>query len=468
MARMNKPTAYPEITTHGGSKAIQITPKLELRRSVLASLLWEDGFYESGSDQAKRISALCAKCKPEDVAAIAVEARDLMYLRHVPLFLVRQLARVKGNGSLVADTLARVIQRPDELGEYLAMYWAGKASGTQKRPEPLSAGSKRGLARAIAKFKPETLAKYDRDGAVKLKDILRLTHPRPKHAEQAGTWKKLIARELDAPDTWEVALSGGANKRETFERLLREQKLGGLAFLRNLRNMIESGVDDALVRERFTGNFDKVLPFRFLAAAAHAPRFEAEIESAMLRSSAALPKLKGTTVLIVDVSGSMGSALSARSELNRLDTASALAILAREQSEHAIIIATAGSDRTRVHKTEELPARRGIALKDAVDKARNSLGGGGIFLVQCLNAAREIVGRDVDRVIVLTDEQDCDTNVRPEQAKPFGRYNYVVNIATAKNGVGYGQMWTAHIDGWSERVLDFMIATEAALESDQA
>lgn len=462
MARMNTTVDRPPILTHEGGRAVHITPMLELRRSVLTALLWENGFYESGSAHAARVEALVPQCKPEDVAALAVEARDKMYLRHVPLFLVRQLARLKGQGRLVADTLAHVIQRPDEMGEYLAMYWGGKASGTAKRPYPLSAGSKRGLARAFGKFRAETLAKYDRDSQVKLRDVLRLVNADPKDAEQRAVWRRVLDRSLDAPDTWEVALSSGADKRATFERLLREGKLGGLAFLRNLRNMTEVGVDLALMRERFAGNFDKVLPFRFIAAANHAPRLEAEIEGAMLRATAELPKLAGTTALIVDVSGSMDGALSSKSELTRLDTAAALAILVREQAEHAIVIATAGNDATRIHQTAELPARRGMALRDAVMQARASMGGGGIFLVQCLEAARAIVGRDVERVIVLTDEQDCDHKLRPDQAKPFGGFNYVVNIATNQNGVGYGRQWTAHIDGWSERVLDFIMACEAA------
>ncbi len=271
----------------------------------------------------------------------------------------------------------------------------------------------------------------------------------------------MIAGELPAPDTWEVALSAGANKRETFERLLKERKLGGLAFLRNLRNMIESKVDADLVRDRFNGGFGKVLPFRFLAAATHAPRFEAEIEGAMLRSVSNLTKMTGTTVLIVDVSGSMGSQLSAKSELNRLGVAAALSILVREQSEHAIIIATAGNDGTRQHKTTELPARRGMAVRDMIVSAANTMGGGGIFLVQCMEAAKSIVGRDVDRVIVLTDEQDCDLKLRPDQVETFGKFNYLMNISNEKNGVGYGKKWTAHIDGWSERVLDFIVAAES-------
>jgi hypothetical protein len=82
---------------------------------------------------------------------------------------------------------------------------------------------------------------------------------------------------LNAPDTWEVALSAvaasgtlaqGADKREAWERLLREQKLGALALLRNLRNMSEAAVDESLVLSAIGSmSTARVLPFRFLAAA---------------------------------------------------------------------------------------------------------------------------------------------------------------------------------------------------------
>jgi 60 kDa SS-A/Ro ribonucleoprotein len=70
---------------------------------------------------------------------------------------------------------------------------------------------------------------------VKLRPVLFLFHAKPKDAEQAAVWKKLVENTLEPHDTWEVALSAGKDKRENFERLLREGKLGGPAVLRNLR-----------------------------------------------------------------------------------------------------------------------------------------------------------------------------------------------------------------------------------------
>ena len=112
---------------------------------------------------------------------------------------------------------------------------------------PLSGQVKKGLAAAFPKFDEYQLAKYDRGGPIKLRDVLFLCHAKPRDGAQAAMWKKLIAGTMITPDTWEVALSAGTDKREAWERLLREQKLGALALLRNLRNMHEAGVSDKLV-----------------------------------------------------------------------------------------------------------------------------------------------------------------------------------------------------------------------------
>jgi len=442
MSRMNvSPPGYPSVQTHEGAPAIRTGPLLELRRSVLTALLWENTFYESGKSHSKRVEELVKLCKPEDVAALAIEARDKMYLRHVPLFLVRQLARVKGNGRLVTDTLAHVIQRPDEMGEYLAMYWSGKASGNNKRPEPLSAGSKRGLSKAFRKFRAETLAKYDRDSAVKLRDVLRLTHAKPDNSEQAATWKKVISRTLEAPDTWEVQLSAGKDKKATFERLLGEKKLGGLAFLRNLRNMVDAGVDRELIRTRFTQPLDKVLPFRFLSAVRHAPAYAQEINDAMLRVTAELPKLQGKTIVLVDVSGSMDAPISAKSELQRIDAAAGLAVLVRELCDDCRVFTFSDS-------LVEAPSYRGLSLVQGILKSQphssTNMGAAVDYLVKRI---------PFDRLIVITDEQSHDRVNAPSTGK-----GYVVNVATNQYGVGYGK-WT-HVDGWSERILDFIRTVE--------
>ena len=110
--------------THERAPAAVLTPEQSLRRSVLACMLWEDEFYESGATIASRLRELVPQVAPATVAALAIEARSSMKLRHVPLLLVREMARHATHRSLVSETLASVIQRADELSEFVALYWA--------------------------------------------------------------------------------------------------------------------------------------------------------------------------------------------------------------------------------------------------------------------------------------------------------------------------------------------------------
>ncbi len=441
MAKLNTLNLNYATQTHEGGRARNISTEAQLRRSVLACLLWEQQFYEDGVEIAGRIAELVPKVAAEKVAALAAEARESMKLRHAPLLLVREMARHASHRKLVAETLERVIQRADELCEFVAIYWKdGRV--------PLSAQVKKGLAAAFPKFDEYQLAKYDRGGPIKLRDVLFLSHAKPRDDAQAGVWKKLVWGKLATPDTWEVALSSGADKREAWERLLTENKLGALALLRNLRNMREAAVDEDLVLKALRSmKTDRVLPFRFLAAARYAPQWESALEEAMLKSVAAQAKLPGRTALLVDVSGSMTAPLSRRSEMLRTDAAYGLAVLLREVGDRVNVYSFS-------NELVEVPARRGFALRDAIDKSQAH---NGTYLgkaVEDLNR-RAAKGKDerYDRLIVVTDEQAHDT-----VPNPSGK-GYVVNVASYKNGIGYGK-WT-HIDGWSESVVEYIRALEA-------
>lgn len=444
--------------THGGAPASRIDSFEELRRTVSTCLLWEDSFYEDGKSTAERIQDLVPKCDRKKVAELAIDARSRMNLRHVPLLVVRELARVSDGTSLVRDTLAEVIQRPDELAEFLSLYWMEERT-------PISKQVQRGLAKAFTKFTAYQLAKYNQDKAVRLRDVLFLCHAKPKDQEQAEVWKKLVEGTIEAPDTWEVQLSGGADKKETFERLIQEKKLGYMALMRNLRNMDQAGCDRKLIKKALLeGANGRVLPFRYISAAKAAPAFESDLDAAMIRSLEKMPKLPGRTLLVVDVSGSMyGSPVSRKSDMDRAQAACALASLVRGVCEDPVIYATAGNDYTRQHKTQLVPSRHGMALAEAVYNLCVPLGGGGIFINPVCRWLSERE-KDVDRMIIITDEQDCsrDGKDSPIHAKPLGKHNYMINVATYQNGIGYRGRWT-HINGFSESVISFIAENERIL-----
>lgn len=450
--KTNTKVKTPAPRTHEGAVAARINPEQMLRRSVLSCLLWEDEHYEEGQAISRRIAELVPKCSPEFVSELAIETRTKGYLRHAPLWLAVAMCESKPHRKLVGKTLEGICLRADEPAEFLAMYW-------KKGKKKLPAQVKKGLAKAMQRYSSYQLAKYDRPGSVRIRDVIFLCHPKPKDQEQQEVWNKLVAGKLPAPDTWEVNLSAGKDKGETFARLIDEKKLGPLALLRNLRNMTQAKVDEAKIRHALREcKADKVLPFRFIAAARHNPRLESDIEVAMMRCLEQQPKLAGRTVLIVDVSGSMTAMLSAKSEINRMETAFALAILAREMCEDVAIYVTAGSDAYRKHATSIVPSRHGFALRDAMAQLYSKLGGGGIFLHQVMEYTKGQETKPADRVIVITDEQDCDLVNKPTSAKPFGKHNYLINVASARNGIGYGQ-WT-HIDGFSESVMAYIQACE--------
>src|SRR5580700_1949387 len=362
MAKINK---LLRVFTKEGAKAKRFTPEMELKRTLMNCLLWEDQFYEDGVSIADRIKTLVPQVEPQKVAQLAIDAREQMKLRHAPLLVIREMARHEKHRVLVADTLARVIQRPDEMTELLAIYWADALGPMQQRKrQPISAQIKKGLARAVTKFDAYQLAKYDRDGAVRIRDVLFLVHAKPKDAEQEKVWKQLVEGELSAPDTWEVSLSTGGDKRETFERLIAEKKLGGLALLRNLRLMQKADVP----RETIAGaieamSVDRILPYRFITAARYARDFEPELESAMLKSIKDHARLPGRTRLLIDVSGSMFATLSAQSEMTRAEAACGLAILAREGCDEVEIF-------TFSNNVVKVPPRRGFALRDAIVRSQ--------------------------------------------------------------------------------------------------
>jgi hypothetical protein len=124
--------------------------------------------------------------------------------------------------------------------------------------------------------------------------------------------------------------------------------------------------------------------------------------------------------------------------MRRLDAACGLAVLAREICEDVEI-------HTFSDAVKKVPARRGFALRDAIVKSQPHSS-------TYLGRAVQEVDRKGARLIVFTDEQSHD---RVEAPKGRG---YIVNVASYQRGVGNGD-WR-RIDGFSEKILDWIIAAE--------
>jgi 60 kDa SS-A/Ro ribonucleoprotein len=230
------------LRTHEGAAAASIPVEMQLRRSVCSCLLWEDTFYENGKTIADRIVELASQVQPQILAELAETARSHFNLRHVPLLLCSVLARTGSGSRLVGDTIAATIQRADEISEFVAVYAQVNGVAPNAVRRKLSAQVKKGLAQAFNKFDAFQLARYmslagEKKASIRGRDVMFMTHPVAKDPDQATLFKRIANKESvvsGGAGSWETELSAGKDKRETWERLLREEKIGYLALLRNL------------------------------------------------------------------------------------------------------------------------------------------------------------------------------------------------------------------------------------------
>ena len=142
----------------------------------------------------------------------------------------------------------------------------------------------------------------------------------------------------------------------------------------------------------------------------------------------------------------MEDKLSEKSDLTRMDAACGVAVMAREMCESVAIY-------TFSQQVVTLPTRRGLALRDAIITSQPH---GGTYLGQALAAIQPHEPAE-SRLIVVTDEQAHDVPTF------WGRKRYLINVAPYKAGVGYDHI--THIDGFSERVLEYIGEIEPSAAS---
>jgi len=440
--------------THNGGQADRVSNYDALKRSVMTAMLGENNFYENGQSLKNRIMDLSKKVDAQKVAELAIDARENGKLRHVPLWLAVCLAR-RSKEIKIAPLLARIIRRPDEMGEFLALLKEANGSEVRKPSGGVKLPSqvRKGLALAFAGFNEYQLAKWrgDKD-QIRLIDVLRMVRPVPDNDEMAALWKRLKDGKLAPPDTWERRLSAGEKKEKVWTDLLTAPKgkgLGYMALLMNLRNMKEAGIPQRLIADQLISRARKswALPFRFISARNAVPEWEDMIDLAMQEATKGLPRLMGKTVLLVDLSGSMVGPIVGKSKLDRRDAACALGVLVDGVCENAVIYGF--STNIEMAKGPKRNASlSGFKLFEAIKRSNS----GGTLVGRCVDdAIRE--NPDADRIIVITDEQSGDRVGSPKMR------GYMVNVASYQNGVGYNGNWT-HVDGFSENVLSFIAALE--------
>jgi 60 kDa SS-A/Ro ribonucleoprotein len=347
--------AKTAVRNYEGARAFEMRPEMELYAAVATAGL-NDQFYEATDEKLTRLRELIARTDDRFVARLAVYAREQMYLRSIPLVLVVEMAKKHKGDGLVGQATARVIQRADEIAELLSYYAIANDRKEAKQLSKLSKQLQKGLAEAFNKFDEYQFAKYNRDARVKLKDALFIVHPKAKAEAQQITFDRIAKDELQTPYTWETELSTlGQQSFETpgvkqsairakWEELIFSNKMGYMATLRNLRNIVEADVGKEALEKvcAYLGNAaavakSKQLPFRFLSAYRELKELKNgrvsklldALEEAVLCSAANIAGYDEDTKVVIaaDVSGSMQKAISAKSKVQNFDIGLMLAML---------------------------------------------------------------------------------------------------------------------------------------------
>lgn len=479
---------------HEGAEAFKMNAEMELYTAVVTSAMSPLN-YETADERIDRICQLVAKCDDLFVAQLAVYARKQMNLRSVPLLLVTELARKHNGDDLVARTVDGVVGRADEIMELLTCYqWRNPADGRKKLGH-LSRQIQNGLQQAFNRFDEYQFAKYNQDSrVVKLRDALFIVHPKAKDEKRQALFDKIADNTLETPYTWEVELSAlgqqhfdsEENKQKAvgrkWQELIESGKLGYMAMLRNLRNILQckdmpsatmASLSDALADANAVRR-SKQLPFRFLSAYREIAKVEGfwtnlmldALEVAISHSADNIEGFDADTrvVIAADVSGSMSWPVSPRSTIRNYDIGMLLAMMLNSRCKQVITGIFGDS-----WKVISLPTEGGILANVAkMYRYGNEVGfsTNGHKVVEYLLDNRIIA----DKVMMFTDCQMWDSSGEGNSLrKAWHAYKRIAPNAKLYlfDLAGYGQspLSLAEPDvyliaGWSDKVFDVLSAID--------
>jgi hypothetical protein len=482
-------------TNYEGGEAFEpADPRLALYKRTINQLL-EGSFYESDDEQlaavVRRFDAAAAD-NSEFVLQLAAYARQDLYLRDIPQVLLVLAAnddRFKDDSdrSLIREWAPAIIRRMDETATALAVHdqlFGGTA------PWPLRRGIEDALVTMADAY---ALGKYELSRReVTLYDVFNRVHPEPIDDDQEVLFERFMRGDLDdypdveplpSPNTWETVISEHGNTREAWETLIEDDEytLPIFASIRNLRNMLEAGVDEDIV----VGHLDleavryaPLYPFRYYQAYTalqesdvQAPMVERWLEDAIDVAVGKVPDGLGQTFVAVDLSGSMDQPLSRNSTLRLKEVGALFGAILAEQGAR---VGGFGDNFRTVSMHPETPVLQRQQTVLGIDEEVGDSTNGW----KALEFLRERE-TTVERIVIFTDMQIWDSTpfvARDDRTvkAEFDAYRDAVASETALYLVdlaSYGDLVTPegyenvyNVSGWSENVLTFIEHAEDPMQ----
>lgn len=469
---------HPELTSnYEGGMAFRVRAKNRLYLRTASCLMNESKFYKEQNEDGEITSEnqdklllqdlkLVADTDPEFILKLAAYARNSLFLRSVPTVLLVEASLIDKCKPFVRGYAPRIIKRADEITEAVA-YLHSKIGdiGNKKSTGSMPACLKKGLADCFHWFDEYQFAKYDRNGTVKFRDVMRLVHPRPLKDEEEKLFKDIMERTLPTPKTWETIISTKGSTKENWAQAI--PKMGYMALLRNLRNILKMELPlnevCAKISDKQQVIKSKQLPFRFYSAyrtiktsgLSNCQNVMDALEIAMDHSVENVPTLEGKTLVMIDLSGSMDQHLSGKSEVTLKQTASVLGAIVSKVCNDCDIVAFGGTWKL-------LPIGKRDGVLSITERILETNVG---CATEAAATLKDVTskGTSYDRIILLSDMQcygkDNFAEVFLHYKASIGKKVKLYSIDLA----GYGTTQTPEdepntllLAGFSERIFQFI------------
>jgi hypothetical protein len=518
------------VRNHEGGTGYLRDSKSELFLLAASFMGGDDNFYEKSDGRYNRLVNLVGQDAvigdPDWVMMFVNWLRNEANMRTVAMVIALETVRIRvsknmteswfdmaGDEHTNRDIVSVALNRGDEPAEAIA-YWLAKHG--KMIPWPV----RNGVAdAAIRLYNEYSYLKYgkSRSASVGMIDVLRLTHPKPKDEKQSAlfalitkgtesdalpmvtTRKWLYSIPTDQRQSYIDGDSDSAlafkNAGLTWENLsewlpngmdakgweLAIPNMGVMALIRNLRNFDQAGISRESVRFiQDKLNIPEVilksrqLPFRWYNAyrATDSVRWSDVLENALDISLANIPKFRGKTLVLVDMSGSMfQSKVSDRSNVTYADVASLFGAAIALRDPDNVDVFQYGSefanlvgryvDSKGIHfssysatkrwtgVTQEVKINRGASLLRAMDKFHD-MGGTETHVAFAELNARDGLSK-YNRIILLSDEQSFGWGARrvnyDELPVPAGTNLYIWNLAGYQAGTSASGRYHRHTFG---------------------
>lgn len=320
MSKFNKTKApaQPNAVTYEGGDAFEKSLEQDWLNNLFSNML-ENRFYESGDEQMDRYIQLTQKMLekygPKFVGRAAYFARNTLGMRSISQLTAAMLNPIQFEGK--RDFFKNYMKRPDDVSEIFAIV----ESLGDKRSHALV----RGAGDYISGLSAYQMDKYAmRRKNWSMIDLINITHAKSDIVD------KFYNGVLEKADTWEQKISAAKDEDEknaNWRELVEGGKLGYLALIRNLNNILNAGVTDDWVVSYLVPqltNADKihkslVFPYQIYTAYKNLEVREVNtcfaLDKAFRESVKNVPGLDGTSLVVLDVSGSMEDPISSRSNM---------------------------------------------------------------------------------------------------------------------------------------------------------